>query len=111
MWRSISRMRRVLVVLAIVVVAIGATGAAVMATRDGGNPSRAVDQTTTTTSTTTTSTTTTTTTLPPLTAPPPNPSGIVNPVEARLPLPPPEGIGLGAEGPLVEAYQARLAEL
>ena len=63
------------------------------------------------TTSTTTTTTTTTTTLPPLATPPPNPSGIVNPIEARLPPAPPEGVGAGATGPVVEAYQSRLAEL
>ena len=54
---------------------------------------------------------TTTTTLPPLTTPPTSPSGIVQPIEARLPLPPPEGVGDGASGPIVQAYQDRLAFL
>jgi peptidoglycan hydrolase-like protein with peptidoglycan-binding domain len=59
----------------------------------------------------TTTTSTTTTTLPPLRTPPPNPSGIVNPIEARLPSAPPQGVGPGATGSVVEAYQSRLAEL
>ncbi len=59
----------------------------------------------------TTTTTTTTTAAPPLTAPPTSKSGIVQPVEARLPAPPPDGLGAGAEGPLVSAYQQRFVDL
>jgi peptidoglycan hydrolase-like protein with peptidoglycan-binding domain len=104
--------RRVVIVITVAFLVVSAAAAAVLVTRADDDPeeaSRPSPSTSTTTSTTTTSTTTTT--LPPLTAPPPNPSGIVNPVEARLPAAPPEGVGPGATGALVEAYQARLTEL
>jgi peptidoglycan hydrolase-like protein with peptidoglycan-binding domain len=107
-------MRRVVIVLTVAVLVIGGIGvAAVMATRaaDDADEANQPTSSTTTSSTTTTTTSTTTTTLPPLTTPPPNPSGIVNPIEARLPPAPPEGVGPGATGPVVEAYQSRLAEL
>ena len=43
--------------------------------------------------------------------PPPSPSGIVQPIEARIPAPPPEGVGPGAEGLFVVVVQKRLADL
>jgi peptidoglycan hydrolase-like protein with peptidoglycan-binding domain len=102
--------RRVVIVVVVAALAAGGVGAAAYVLHDDGTAAAPV-VTTTTSSTTTSTTTTTTTTLPPPTAPPPNPSGIVNPVEARLPPAPPEGIGPGALGPMVGAIQARLAEL
>lgn len=104
-------MRRVLIVATAAVLVVGGLGiGAVLMARDGGEPAEAAAPPSTTTSSTTT-TSTTTTTLPPLTTPPPNPSGIVNPIEARLPAAPPGGIGPGALGPVVGSIQARLAEL
>lgn len=106
-------MRRVLVVLAVVGAGVAAgvltwvvtdSGAGQdSAAADASPPERAVAPPSTTTATTVP--------LPPPTAPPPNPSGIVNPVEARLPAVPPEGVGPGALGPVVGSIQARLAEL
>ena len=108
-------MRRVLIVSAVGILVVGGLGiGAVLATRDdeaSAEAARPSPSTTTSSTTTTSTTTTTTTTLPPLTTPPPNPSGIVNPIEARLPPAPPEGIGPGALGPVVGSIQARLTEL
>jgi peptidoglycan hydrolase-like protein with peptidoglycan-binding domain len=103
-------MRRLLTVLALGVLIAAVAGAVVVMTRSESEPDSASAPIATTTSSSTT-TSTTTTTLPPLTTPPPNPSGIVNPIEARLPPAPAEGVGPGATGPEVEAYQARLAAL
>ncbi len=63
------------------------------------------------TTTTTTVAPTSTTAAPPLTAPPTSKSGIVQPVEARLPAPPPDGLAPGADGPIVTAYQQRFVDL
>ncbi len=105
-------MRRVLIGLTVAVVIVGVIGAAaVMATRANNDTDEASPPASSTVTSSSTTTSTTTTTLPPLATPPPNPSGIVNPIEARLPPAPPEGAGPGATGSVVEAYQSRLAEL
>jgi peptidoglycan hydrolase-like protein with peptidoglycan-binding domain len=105
-------MRRVLIVATAAVLVVGGLGVgAVIVTRDESEPAEAAAVVPSTTTSSTTTTSTTTTTLPPLTTPPPNPSGIVNPIEARLPAAPPGGIGPGALGPVVGSIQARLAEL
>jgi peptidoglycan hydrolase-like protein with peptidoglycan-binding domain len=104
-------MRRVVIVSAVVVLVVSGVGTASVLTRANGESEEEAATPTSSTTTSSTTTSTTTTTLPPLTAPPPNPSGIVNPIEARLPPAPPEGVGPGATGTVVEAYQSRLAEL
>jgi len=104
-------MRRLLVILAVVLLPVGAGAAATVAIQGDGRVDRAGPPSASTSPTEPTTTSSTTTTLPPLVTPPPNPSGIVNPIEARLPPAPPEGVGPGASGLAVAAYQARLAEL
>jgi peptidoglycan hydrolase-like protein with peptidoglycan-binding domain len=101
-------MRRVLVGIISFLVVAAALGTVFAVIRTDDKTDRATPAQTPTTSTAST-TSTTTTTLPPLTTPPTSPSGIVQPIEARLPLPPPEGVGPGARGPIVQAYQERLA--
>jgi peptidoglycan hydrolase-like protein with peptidoglycan-binding domain len=59
--------------------------------------------------TTTAAPTTTTTTLPP--PPPPPPTDIVQPPWAALPPPPGGIVGPGSEGPEVQAYEQRLADV
>ncbi len=101
-------MKRVLVAVGVVVVlaAGGVTTAALLSGDPApASPHRRAAATTTSLALPTTST------APPLTAAPTSPSGIVQPVEARLPAPPPEGIDIDAEGPAVLAYQQRLTDL
>ena len=106
-------MRRVLLVLAVLLagLAAGTLTWLVTETDASGESEPSATSSRRGTTTTTTVPAPTTTTLPPLVTPPPNPSGIVNPIEARLPAAPPEGIGPGALGPVVGSIQARLAEL
>ena len=59
--------------------------------------------------TTTAAPTTTTTTLPP--PPPPPPTDIIQPPWATLPPPPGGVVGPGSQGPEVQAYEQRMADL
>ena len=103
-------MRKALIVVVAILTVVAAVGAVVALTRTDDSPEGASSRRPVRSSTTTSTTTTTTTTLP-LVQPPPSPSGIVQPIEARIPAPPPEGVGPGAEGLFVFAVQKRLADL
>jgi peptidoglycan hydrolase-like protein with peptidoglycan-binding domain len=106
-------MRRVLIVVAVAAVVVtGIGGAVVLLRRTSDEADSAAGRASAPSTTSTTSSpVVTTTTLPPLTTPPPSPSGILQPIEARLPAPPPEGVGPGASGAIVLAYQQRLADV
>jgi peptidoglycan hydrolase-like protein with peptidoglycan-binding domain len=108
-------MRRLAIVFIGALVCVAAVGAGFALTRtsDDASGTTAHRAATEVAPRTTPSTTPSTapTTLPPLTTPPTSASGIVQPIEARLPLPPPQGVGPGASGPTVQAYQERLAFL
>jgi peptidoglycan hydrolase-like protein with peptidoglycan-binding domain len=102
--------RRVLVSLAVAVVATGSTavvGALVRDDQSSAASAHPVERTTP--SSTTTSSTTTTTTAPP--PPPPDAHALVQPGPASLPAPPGGSVGSGSSGPEVQAYEQRLSDL
>jgi peptidoglycan hydrolase-like protein with peptidoglycan-binding domain len=90
-----------LVVAAFLVSGVAVAGSAL---RDEEEKRRAQAPTTTTAATTTT-----TTTLPP--PPPPPPTEIIQPPWASLPPPPGGVVGPGSQGPEVQAYEQRMADL
>jgi len=92
-----------LVMAALVVASIAAAGVAL---RDKERATPRARPTTTTAAATTTSTTTT---LPP--PPPPPPTDIIQPPWAALPPPPGGVVGPGSQGPEVQAYEQRMADL
>ena len=94
------------VVVSLVVAAFLVAGVAVAgsALRDEEEKRRAQAPTTTAAAPTTT-----TTTLPP--PPPPPPTDIIQPPWATLPPPPGGVVGPGAQGPEVQAYEQRMADL
>jgi L,D-transpeptidase catalytic domain/Putative peptidoglycan binding domain len=99
---------RVLVSLAVAMTAAGGAAGAGALLRD--EPDRGVEATRRRAPATTTSTTTTTTTLPPPTTTTPV-GGLLQPPPAELPPLPPYGIGPESNGPVVQAYEQRLADV
>jgi peptidoglycan hydrolase-like protein with peptidoglycan-binding domain len=94
-----------LVVAALAVAGIAVAGSALRDTEEG----RRTQPTTTTAAPTTTTTTTTTVPLPPTTTAPP--TDIIQPPWAALPPPPGGVVGPGSQGPEVQAYEQRFADL
>jgi peptidoglycan hydrolase-like protein with peptidoglycan-binding domain len=99
---------RVLVSLAVAVLAIGGVAVAGAILRD--EPATSVEATARSSTTTTTSSTTTTT-APPTTTTTLPPDAIIQPVAVDLPPVPWDGWGPGAQAPEIQAYEQRLADL